>query len=106
MGCKFNRHVKGGGAVLRELEGGELSRAEFWRRRGLAYATVAAWRGAARRRRRGFVEVEAADEAGEEPGAVSRAQPGGGGHGLCAELVLPGGVVLRVYQHVGTGGGA
>jgi hypothetical protein len=93
---------QGRGAVLRDLEGSGLSMAEFCRRRGLAYATVAAWRGAARRRRRGFVEVEAADEAG----AVSRAQSGGSGRGLCAELVLPGGVVLRVYQHAGMGGGA
>jgi hypothetical protein len=97
---------QGRGAVLRDLEGSGLSMAEFCRRRGLAYATVAAWRGAARRRRRGFVEVEAADEAGDEPGAVSRAQSGGSGRGLCAELVLPGGVVLRVYQSNGTGGGA
>ena len=47
-----------------------------------------------------FVEVET----GAEPPALEGALRGGAG--LCAELVLPGGVVLRVYHHAGAGGAA
>jgi transposase-like protein len=82
-------------AVLRELEQSGLSMAEFCRRRDLPYGTVAAWRSTARREPVRFVEVEAA--------------PAGRPHdqdALCAELLLPGGAVLRVYQHRGRGGAA
>ena len=88
-------------AVLRELDGSGLSVAEFCRRRGLAYSTVMAWRSTQRSERLGgpgpaFIEVETS-------GLTCTAAPG---PALCAELALPGGVVLRVYQTIGTGGAA
>lgn len=88
----------GRAAVLRALEESGLSMAEFCRRRGLAYATVAAWRSVERRRAGGFVEVEAQDSAG----ALSERSPDAAA--LCVELSLPGGAVLRVYQRAGEGG--
>ena len=87
-------------ALLRELEHSGLSMAEFCRQRSLTYATVAGWRSMARRKAVRFVEVEA----GAGPPAAEGAPRGG--PGLCAELVLPGGVVLRVYHHAGAGGAA
>ena len=86
-------------AVLRELDGSGLSVAEFCRRRGLAYSTVMAWRSTQRSQRLGgpgpaFIEVET-------PGLPCAPAPR---PALCAELALPGGVVLRVYQTSGTGG--
>lgn len=89
----------GRAAVLRALESSGLSMAEFCRRRELPYGTVAAWRSSARRKPVRFVEVEAAARAGPAP-AVQR-HPGSC---LCAEVVLPGGAVLRVYQSTGEGG--
>jgi hypothetical protein len=86
-------------AVLRALESSGLTMVEFCRRRGLPYATVAAWRSMERRRGSGFVEVEApvpVSAAGNSP--VSSAA-------LCAELLLPGGAVLRVYHRAGAGEG-
>jgi len=85
--------------VLRELERSGLSMAEFCRRRELPYATVAAWRSSARREPVRFVEVEAAERPGPVP--VVQRHPGSC---LCAEVVLPGGAVLRVYQSCGEGG--
>lgn len=82
--------------VLRELEQSGLSMAEFCRRRDLPYATVALWRSSARREPVRFVEVEAAQVRAE-----SRTH---GSAVLCAEVLLPGGAVLRVYQSTGTGG--
>ena len=87
----------GRAAVLRALEQSGLSMAEVCRRRGLAYATVAAWRSAARRGARTFVEVEAQGSATMRQQTTDAA--------LCVELALPGGAVLRVYQR-GTEGGA
>lgn len=85
----------GRAAVLRALEQSGLSMAEFCRRRGLAYATVASWRSAARRAAAPFVEVET-------EGTVASVSDGAmAGGALCAELLLPGGAVLRVYQRGG-----
>jgi transposase-like protein len=84
----------GRAAVLRALEQSGLSMAEFCRRRGLAYGTVALWRSQARRSAGRFVEVETATAESREVRSV-----------LCAELALPGGAVLRVYHRGGEGGG-
>ena len=86
----------GRAAVLRALEQSGLTMAEFFRRRGLAYGTVALWRSQARRAAGRFIEVEMPDAAGREREARTM---------LCAELALPGGAVLRVY-HRGAEGGA
>ena len=83
-------------ALLREFEGSGLSMAEFCRRREVGYSTMAAWRRACRRQSPAFVEVEPVDS--------GELLTGGSGGSLCAELVLPGGTVLRVYQIVGAGG--
>ena len=83
-------------AVLRELERSGLSMAEFCRRRDLCYGTVALWRAQARRAAGRFVEVETSDAA-----SGSAREPGGV---LCAELVLPGGAMLRVYHSSAEGG--
>lgn len=88
--------------MLRELEQSELSMAEFCRQRGLVYGAVAAWRCAARRNRSSFVEVEV--DRTMAP-AVNISTPGHSG--LCAEVLLPGGAILRVFDHRGVpdGGG-
>ena len=86
----------GRAAVLRALEQSGLSMAEFCRRRGLAYGTVALWRAKARQAAGRFIEVET--RAGIGP-------VGEGAAMLCAELALPGGAVLRVYHRGGAGGG-
>ena len=85
----------GRAAVLRALEQSGLSMAEFCRRRGLSYGTVAVWRSQARKGAGRFIEVETPDAG---PVREGRAM-------LCAELALPGGAVLRVY-HRGAEGGA
>ena len=87
-------------ALLREFEGSGLSMAEFCRRREVAYSTMMAWRRACRPcpQPGAFVEVEAV-ESGET--LTDRSQGD-----LCAELVLAGGTVLRVYQIAPTGGRA
>lgn len=90
----------GRAAVLRALDHSGLSMAEFCRRRGLVYTTVATWRSQWRRMTGRFVEVETEPAAGV--GAEVRAADGA----LCAELVLPGGAVLRIYQAAGQGGAA
>ena len=107
-----NRRV----ALLREFEGGGLSMAEFCRRRGLGYSTMMAWRRAWRSRPAAlFVEVETGpaggggggggDEGGRTVGRAAQAQARSAAS-VCAELLLPGGAVLRVYQMVPTGGQA
>ncbi len=85
-------------ALLREFEGSGLSMAEFCRRREVGYSTMAAWRRAGRMRAAAFVEVEAV-ESGLPMTGASRGS-------LSAELILPGGAVLRVYQMSATGGEA
>jgi len=88
----------GRAAMLRALEESGLSMAEFCRRRGLAYTMVAAWRSAERRRAGGFVEVEAPAQAGASVNSPM------GSAALCAEVLLPGGAVLRVYHRAAEGG--
>ena len=85
-------------ALLREFERSGLSMAEFCRRREVGYSTMAAWRRSGRGGTGAFVEVEPL-----ECGAPAAARSTGR---LCAELVLPGGAVLRVYQINATGGPA
>ena len=85
-------------ALLREFEGSGLSMAEFCRRREVGYSTMAAWRRSGRRGTAAFVEVEPL-ESGDPPATRSNGS-------LCAELMLPGGAVLRVYQIHPTGGRA
>lgn len=86
--------------MLRELAHSGLSMAEFCRRRGLPYGTVAAWRGMARRAPIRFIEIV------PEPVVEQTTLPPEESRGLCAELTLPGGAVLRVYQRAGQGGAA
>jgi lambda repressor-like predicted transcriptional regulator len=81
-------------AVLRALERSGLSMAEFCRREELPYSTVAAWRSAQRREAGRFIEVESAVAP-----AMTAAEV------LCAELVLPGGAVLRIFTRGGAEGG-
>ena len=99
-----NRRV----ALLREFDGSGLSMAEFCSRRGVGYSTMAAWLRAWRSRPTAtFVEVEPL-LAGHGEGGGSTAVPAHGRStgSLCAELMLPGGAVLRVYQIHPTGGAA
>jgi hypothetical protein len=93
---KIERRTDRRAAVLRELEQSGLSMAEFCRRRDLPYGTVAAWRSGARREAVRFVEVETSQS--------SAGSPARGTGVLCAELLLPGGAVLRVYQSGAEGG--
>lgn len=86
--------------MLRELDHSGLSMAEFCRRRELPYGTVAAWRGMARRAPIRFIEIV------PEPVVEQTTLPREESRGLCAELTLPGGAVLRVYQLAGQGGAA
>ena len=67
-----------------------LSQAEFCRRREVGYSTMAAWRRSVRRGTAAFVEVEALERVTPPAGRSTGS--------LCAELMLPGGAVLRVYQ--------
>lgn len=93
-------------AVLRDLERSGLSMAEYCRRHGLAYSTLASWRSARRREAAvRFVEVEADVGAGDEqPEAGSREAGPQSESRLCVELTLPGGAVLRVFSCNGNGG--
>ena len=88
-------------ALLREFERSGLSMAEFCRRREVGYSSMAAWRRSARRGTAAFVEVEPLERE-PPPGARSTGSTGS----LCAELMLPGGAVLRVYQINPTAGQA
>ncbi len=85
-------------ALLREFERSGLSMAEFCRRREVGYSSMTAWRRSARRGTAAFVEVEPLERE-PPPGARSTGS-------LCAELMLPGGAVLRVYQINPTAGQA
>lgn len=85
-------------ALLREFEHSGLTMAEFCRRREVGYSTMAAWRRSCRERPGAFVEVEPLESVAA-PVARSNGR-------LCAELMLPGGAVLRVYQINPTGGQA
>jgi lambda repressor-like predicted transcriptional regulator len=81
--------------VLRGLEASGQSMAAFCRERGLAYGTVATWRGKARQQPTvDWVEVETLG--GEVPRTLS--ETAGEQGALSAELSLPGGVVLRIYR--------
>lgn len=111
------RSANGRDAVLRDFECSGLWAAEFCRRRGLAYSTLMAWRARAHKAVR-FVEVEAtvggADgpfsrEAGRSAGADE--QDGGDERAddllpCAAELVFPGGMVLRVFARPMAKGGS
>lgn len=114
MSKKFSEQKRA--SILRKLQDSELSAAEFCRRQGLCYGTVMGWR-----RREGgvsipapkapecpasitFVEVDLVD--GNRP-QVANGESGMASRGsssmampskLCAELALPGGAVLRVYE--------
>jgi transposase-like protein len=90
--------------LLSELEQSGESVAAFCRKRavGVGYATVMNWRAAARRSgtRAGalnFLEVE--QSAGTAPQGCE-------GSVLAAQLALPGGAVLRVYQQRSGGAAA
>ncbi len=108
-----NRRV----ALLREFEGSGLSMAEFCRRREVGYSTMAAWRRACRPcpQQGVFVEVEPVltDDGGSS--ATTATPAAAVAAAACcndsprhpmAELMLPGGAVLRLYQITSTGGRA
>jgi lambda repressor-like predicted transcriptional regulator len=91
-------------ALLREFEMSGLSMAAFCRSRDVGYSTLALWRRVARGKTdppARFVEIEPA-VAGPEPRPLSPGRepaersPLTGA--LLAELPLPGGAVLRVFQ--------
>ena len=86
-------------ALLRDLEESGLSMAEFCRRRGLVYGSVAAWRSAARRRPspRPFVEIDSSDS-GPSPTPTQLFLSEDRHRCLAAELLLPGGIVLRIFE--------
>jgi transposase-like protein len=85
-------------ALLRDFERSGLSMAEFCRRREVGYSTMAAWRRSFRERTGAFVEVEPLESVAPPAARSTGSQ--------CAELALPGGAVLRVYQIHPTGGRA
>ena len=82
-------------ALLREFERSGLSMAEFCRRREVGYSNMTAWRRSCQERPVAFAEVE--------PILSGEPTESGSAGNLCAELVLPGGAVLRVYQIHPTG---
>ena len=89
-------------ALFSEFESSGLPKAEFCRRRGLGYRLMTAWRRTVPRQPTTvFIEVEALKERGG--GAEAEASSPSTGC-LSAELLLPGGAVLRVYQIPSTGG--
>ena len=120
--AKFNT-PKERSALLEECKSSGLTIAEFCRRRGIGCSTMFKWMGDAGRRDREngshaaaaemprFVEVEVEVE-GHENGAAVRPVPRvpkrscRPAAALCAELVLPGGVILRVYHNNSGEGGA
>jgi hypothetical protein len=88
-------------ALLREFESSGLSMAEFCRRRGVGYRSMTAWRRTVPRQPTTvFIEVEALKGRGGAEAEASSPSTGC----LSAELLLPGGAVLRVYQIPSTGG--
>jgi transposase-like protein len=109
-------------ALIDECKASGLTIAEFCRRRGVGYSTMFKWMGGAGTagRENGshtaaaepaprFVEVEMeGHENGAEARPVARplkrqSRPAAA---LCAELLLPGGAVLRVYHNSSAEGGA
>ena len=110
--AKFNT-PKERAALLAECKNSGLSIAGFCRRRGIGCSTMFKWMGDAGRRDREngshaaaaemprFVEVEME---GHENGAARPVprlakEPGRPSAALCAELILPGGAVLRIYHN-------
>ena len=111
--AKFNT-PKERSALLEECKSSGLTIAEFCRRRGIGCSTMFKWMGDAGRRDREngshaaaaetprFVEVKME---GYENGAAVRPVPrvpkrsGRPSDALCAELILPGGAVLRIYHN-------
>jgi hypothetical protein len=104
MSHSSSRHRRS--ALLRDLERSGLSVAEFCRRKGIAYSTVAAWRAAERRLvTPRFVEIETVPPTAAAAALPERHMPDlRHPEALCAELTLPGGAVLRVYASTGAGG--
>jgi transposase-like protein len=110
-------------ALLEDYKTSGLTIARFCRERGIGYSTMFKWMrdaGMPVQQNGGepaaegtprFVEVEVEME-GHENGAALRPvphpikEPCRPASALCAELVLPGGVVLRVYQSHAEGGAA
>ena len=93
--------------ILQKLEDSDLTAAEFCRRRGLCYGTVMGWRrklqtsGEHGTHGKPFVEIEVVGETGVDrseplPSPLARASR------MCAELSLPGGVVLRDDENKGS----
>lgn len=82
--------------LLEELARSGESVAGFCRSRGLGYATMMNWLAAAKSRALNFVEVDCGGGAANAGGRAALL--------LAAELALPGGVVLRIFQ--GRQGGA
>jgi hypothetical protein len=95
-------------ALLREFEDSGLSMAEFCRRREVGYKAMAAWRrNVPRQPTVTFIEVEAikGHGGGAEAEAEAEAEACSPSAGcLSAELLLLGGVRLRVHQMPSTGG--
>ena len=101
VGCEGIRRAEPARGIVGEFEGSGLSMAEFCHRRGVGIAPEAwslAWSsgpGAT------FGEVEPLRVDGGHGGSTAAAAGS-----LCAELMLPGGAVMRVYQIHPTGGAA
>jgi transposase-like protein len=107
-------------ALLEQCRSSGLTVAEFCRRRGVGYSTMFKWMGdagtadrengsrAAAAEAPRFVEVEMEGHENGAARSVPRAlkRPVRPAPALCAELILPGGAVLRVYQNPAGGGAA
>lgn len=108
-------------ALIDECKASGLTVAEFCRRRGVGYSTMFKWMGDAGMpdREKGghavaaetprFVEVEMENHengAALRPALRAPKKPLRPAAALCAELILPGGVVLRVYHNNSCEGGA
>jgi hypothetical protein len=83
---------------MRSISAGKGRRVALLREFERSGLTMATWRRSCRERPGAFVEVEPLESVAP-PAARSTGS-------LCAELALPGGVVLRVYQINPTGGRA
>ena len=106
-------------ALLDEYKNSGLTIVGFCRQRGVGYSTMFKWMGDAgmpvRRKQEPapeqpprFVEVEmeSYENGAVRPASRAAKKPCRPAAPLCAELVLPGGVVLRVYQSPVDGGAA